>query len=355
MMLRYEPHSPTLFNFQLAVNFYRELAFKNGICDSGLEENIMEENSRREVLRNLTAGTATIAGFASSAGAASQRRAPSQLPVNITDAPKDTSRRVQTLALNSDAYTELVQQLHRDLNVKVSVGETEVKNVEWQETPTDDNSPEPETFSIVSIPLSFESKRTRGRKRRQKSATDSQQTKQGDIAVKVQNNEVIEVYASVSEQNQDGLVKSMTTYHGDPERVGLQNSNSKSVSSATHEVFNEENELVLDAQAVSDASADKSSQVQAQHNENSTVCKFCMAVGNVICTVGCGVAYAAIVASVAVAPPASLTAGAVVSAFCGLVTLANEAANGNGCGVDWTTEGICEDLYNDCEDESALT
>ncbi|PSQ04836.1 hypothetical protein BRC97_10425 [Halobacteriales archaeon QS_6_71_20] len=149
----------------------------------------------------------------------------------------------------------------------------------------------------------------------------------GDVTYRIEEGEVAEAYATVSETFQTGYDKSVTTYRSENDQIVAH----------TDEVFAQDGTVLLDPE---ETEATGTVTTQA-----SSLCTFCDGVGNVICAVGCGVAYSLIVASVAVSPPAGVAAGAVVSAFCGLVTLYNESATGTGCGADWTTEQICGELY----------
>jgi len=149
----------------------------------------------------------------------------------------------------------------------------------------------------------------------------------GDVTYRVEDGEVVEAYATVSETYPSGYDRTVTTYRSENGRIVAN----------TDEVFARDGTVLFDREE-----SNTSGTVTTQA---SSLCTFCNGVGNVICAVGCGVAYSLIVASIALSPPAGVAAGAVVSAFCGLVTLYNEAATGTGCGADWTTEQICGELY----------
>lgn len=88
--------------------------------------------------------------------------------------------------------------------------------------------------------------------------------------------------------------------------------------------------------------------VSAQETNKCWACKL---IGDVICSVGCGVSGAAICLAAGVSgPQSSLGCGAIVTIFCGILLASSERFVGTACEVDHNVERIC--YYGDlCADK----
>ena len=270
--------------------------------------------SRRDIMKRLGAGSVAAAGFSAVTGTAAAAEDGFSL-VEVTDRSKQNKLRAEVLSSELRKVTS--KKLRTDWQTKMEVEDAEAYHLTQNDG---------DTFYLVTMPLSF---RDRGKNNTKNKGDVTFKLRDGDISP-ARDGDIIRGYGIVRTLNDRGLDEEVTTY----------DVTADGITSTTNQVFDENGEL--------NVRADSSRSVSASGDfttQETALCTFCKGVGNVICAVGCGIAYSLIIASISLSPPAGVAAGAVVSAFCGLVTLFNDAVGGSGCGVDWTTERICRELY----------
>ena len=258
------------------------------------------------MLKAIGSASAAAAGVGS---VSTNALAATESPFEPVDA-SNVQRYVKSVR-GSDTVQTLSTRLERDWGGSLSFAEATVNRLKRRDR----------DHTLVTVPVVF-SDDAAG----EKSPTSDELKVSGDITAELSNGTVEGAYAVVSESLHSGLDRRTTTYEAAD----------RDVSVSTDEVFDRRrNPVVVDEVNRSDVSAD------------GAVCTFCDGLGNVICAVGCSVAYSLIAASLTISPPAGIAVGAAISSFCGIVTLLNESLTGTGCGVDWTTEQVCDRLY-DC-------